>query len=141
MAIRVVPDTNCLVSALIFRHGDLGGLRLLWQSGDIVPIVCRESVAELIRVLGYPKFKLEKHEIESLLADILPWAETFALHKAGGDIAALRDRDDAVFLHLAKESGTDFLVSGDRDLLELRERFAELHIITPSDLLKHKRGV
>jgi putative PIN family toxin of toxin-antitoxin system len=139
-AVRVVLDTNCLVSALIFSHGDLGGLRLLWQSGDIIPVICQDSVAELIRVLGYPKFKLEMSEIESLLADILPWTETFELVQDGEDIAVLRDRDDAVFIHLAKASGAAFLVSGDKHLLELREKFAELHIITPSDFLKHKRG-
>jgi putative PIN family toxin of toxin-antitoxin system len=138
--IRVVMDTNCLVSSLVFSHRDLGELRLLWQSGNIVPVVCRESVAELIRVLGYPKFNLEKHAVESLLADILPWTEACGLPKVNEDIAALRDRDDAVFIHLAKASGAAFLVSGDRHLLELRKKFAELHIVTPAELLKNIRG-
>ncbi len=67
--VRVVLDTNCLVSALIFSHGKAGQLRAAWQRGDIGPIVCRETVTELIRVLGYPKFKLEQEDIEKLLAD------------------------------------------------------------------------
>ena len=40
MTLRVVLDTNILLSALVFQQG-----RLAWQTGQIVPIVCRETVA------------------------------------------------------------------------------------------------
>ena len=95
---RVVLDTNCLVSALIFSHGRAGQLRIAWQRGDIIPVVCRESVAELLRVLGYPKFKLRHEDIKNLLADVLPWAETLELNSCDDNIEFLRDRDDAVFI-------------------------------------------
>ena len=117
---RVVLDTNCLVSALIFSHGRAGQLRIAWQRGDIIPVVCRESVAELLRVLGYPKFKLRHEDIKNLLADVLPWAETLELNSCDDNIEFLRDRDDAVFIRLARAADTAYLVSGDRHLLELR---------------------
>ena len=134
--VRVVLDTNCLVSALIFSHGKAGQLRAAWQRGDIVPNVCRETVTELLRVLGYPKFKLEQEDIENLLADILPWAETVAINTFHDAVELLRDKDDAVFIHLAQASSAVFLVSGDKHLLELRDIYPELHIVSLTEFLE-----
>jgi putative PIN family toxin of toxin-antitoxin system len=133
---RVVLDTNCLVSALIFSHGRAGQLRIAWQRGDIIPVVCRESVAELLRVLGYPKFKLRHEDIKNLLADVLPWAETLELNSCDDNIEFLRDRDDAVFIRLARAADTAYLVSGDRHLLELRGVFPELHIVSLAEFME-----
>ena len=115
--VRVVLDTHCLVSALIFSRGKAGQLRLAWQRGDIILLLCHETVSELIRVLGYPKFKLDRKEIESLLADILPWAETAKVDISRDAIELLRDSDDAVFIRLAQTTGAAFLVSGDSCLV------------------------
>ena len=139
MTPRVVLDTNCLVSALIFSHGRIAELRQLWQIGGIIPVVCRETVTELLRVLSYPKFNLQKQEIDSLLAEFLPWAEIFTLELPLEEIPVLCDQDDAMFIHLARASGTAFLVSGDKHLLELRQAFPELHITTPAEFLEHLR--
>lgn len=134
--IRVVLDTNCLVSALIFSRGKAGQLRAAWQRGDIIPLVCRESVTELIRVLGYPKFKLEQEDIESLLADILPWTETVEMSTGYDAIESLRDKDDAVFIRLSQATGAAFLISGDKHLLELRDTFPELHIVSLAEFME-----
>ena len=125
-----------LVSALIFSHGRAGQLRIAWQRGDIIPVVCRESVAELLRVLGYPKFKLRHEDIKNLLADVLPWAETLELNSCDDNIEFLRDRDDAVFIRLARAADTAYLVSGDRHLLELRGVFPELHIVSLAEFME-----
>lgn len=53
---RVVFDTNVLVSALVFRS--LQWLVDAWQTKRVHPLVSKETVAELRRVLGYPKFGL-----------------------------------------------------------------------------------
>ena len=134
--VRVVLDTNCLVSALIFSHGKTGQLRSAWQRGDITPLACRETVTELIRVLGYPKFKLEQEDIKSLLADILPWTETVEIDSSDDAIESLRDKDDAVFIHLAQATSAAFLISGDKHLLELRDAFPELHIVTLAEFME-----
>lgn len=134
--VRVVLDTNCLVSALIFSHGKAGQLRAAWQRGDIIPLVCRESITELIRVLGYPKFKLDQEDIESLLADILPWTEIVEMNTSHDAIESLRDEDDAVFIRLAQATGATFLVSGDKHLLELRDTFPELHIVSLAEFME-----
>lgn len=134
--VRVVLDTNCLVPVLTFSHGKAGQLRAAWQRGDIIPLVCRESITELIRVLGYQKFKLDQEDIESLLADILPWTETVEMNTSSDAIESLRDEDDAVFIRLAQATGATFLVSGDKHLLELRDTFPQLHIVSLAEFME-----
>ncbi len=116
---RAVFDTNVVVSALVFG-GRLRWLRRAWASGAVTPIVCRETTVELLRVLTYPKFRLDAADREALLADYLPFAETASLPSPLPELpVACRDRDDAVFLHLAIASGADLLISGDHDLTVL----------------------
>ena len=116
---RVVLDTHCVVSALLFSRGRLAWLRRAWQSGRVVPLVSRGTATELIRVLAYPKFNLEPGEREALLADTLPYAETFTTGDEPAP-AGLRDPADAMFIALAQQSRADMLVSGDEDILVLR---------------------
>lgn len=131
---RAVFDTNTVVSALLFRAGRLSWLRVTWRRGDVVPVVDRPAVSELIRVLAYPKFKLDGSEIEILLADFLPFAET--VDEAGEPPVRLpdcRDPDDQKFLRLAAASGADALVTGDGDLLDLRDD-VPFEILRPAEL-------
>lgn len=109
-------------------------LRQAWQEGRIVPVVCTETVRDLVRVLAYPKFRLEKEEIESLLGEFLPWARTVKLSMPCDGMESLRDRDDAVFIQLARQTGAAFLVSGDRHLLELKGLVPGVRIVSPGEL-------
>ncbi len=61
---RVVLDTNLVLSALVFQSGRLARLRLFWRSGVFTPLVSRTTAADLIRALGYAKFKLAAAEQE-----------------------------------------------------------------------------
>jgi putative PIN family toxin of toxin-antitoxin system len=131
---RVVLDTNCLVSALLFKSGRLAVLRYAWQRGAIQPIVCKETVAELIRVLAYPKFRLSREDIDILLTEFLPFAETWRVKHPTSPVPGLSDPADAVFIHLAKQSQADMLVSGDAHLLEME--VPEVRIIAPVSFLE-----
>ncbi len=121
--LRVVLDTNVVLSALLFEHGRLAWLRGTWQSSRVVPLVCRESAGELLRALSYPKFKLTAQEQEELLADFLPYAETVALPDKWPRLPRCRDPHDRVFLALARCADAEALVTGDKDLLALASRF------------------
>jgi predicted nucleic acid-binding protein len=68
--IRVVLDTNVLISALLFENGRLSWLRRGWHQGEISPVLSEPSARELTRVLTYPKFRLTQHDINGLLADL-----------------------------------------------------------------------
>lgn len=139
MTLRIVLDTNIVLSALLFRNGRLTGFRQAWQSGRIVPVVCRETATELLRVLAYPKFKLTEADREELLADFLPWAETTTLPEYPPALPKCRAPHDQVFLLLACTAGVDALVTGDADLLALRAEF-QPPILT-ADELKLRLGI
>jgi putative PIN family toxin of toxin-antitoxin system len=117
---RVVFDTNVVISALIFTRGQLAWLRAHWREQRVHPLVSRETADELVRVLAYPKFRLGADEIHQLLEDYLPAAETILTVKAGS-APTCRDSSDQKFIDLANAGHADVLVTGDADLLTLRE--------------------
>jgi putative PIN family toxin of toxin-antitoxin system len=128
---RVVLDTNVVLSALLFRSGRVVWLADEWQRGRIVPLVSRESVTELLRVLAYPKFKLETRERESVLGSFLPHSETVSVPQtAFAGLPDCRDADDVKFLALARAGRADFLMTGDADLLSV-SGFKTCPILTP----------
>ncbi len=131
---RLVLDTDVLLSALLFHDGALSWLRHAWQSDTIRPIASRDTIAELIRVLCYPKFRLTDDEREDLLGDYLPWCETVAIPNPI-EVPECRDPFDRPFQELALAARADALVTGDKDLLVLAEVFS-VPILTPDAFRK-----
>lgn len=124
-------DTNVVISALVFG-GRLRWLREAWAARLVSPVICRETITELLRVLAYPKFRLDAAEQGLLLAEYLPFAETAVLPNPRPELPLrCRDRDDAIFLHLAIMSRADLLVSGDADLTDLQTAYP---VVSPSAL-------
>ena len=116
--IRVVLDTNVLVSALLFG-GIPGKLIPLWKSKRITPLLSREILDEYLRVLAYPKFNLTKDEILFIITqEILPWFEIVESTRKGISYV-LEDPEDDKFIHCAISGKADFLISGDQHLLLL----------------------
>lgn len=115
---RVVFDTNVVLSALVFG-GAIGRLRLAWQAGACIPLASAATAHELMRVLAYPKFRLDAAAQEELLADYLPYAEVIRIADPPPAVPACRDPFDLPFLHLAVAGKAHALVSGDGDLLAL----------------------
>ena len=122
-AVRVVLDTNVVLSALVFRGGAAGQLRLAWQRGSLLPLVSKDTARELVRVLAYPKFRLSQAEQDELLADYLPYAETVRIPQPPPTVPDCRDVLDLPFMHLAVAGKAQVLVSGDRDLLAIAAEF------------------
>jgi len=136
---RVVLDTNVAVSALVFREGRLAWLREAWAARRVVPLVSAETVAELVRVLAYPKLKLSEEDTKNVLAHYMEHAE--AVREAGASIRVpeCRDPDDRKFLQLAFAAKADALVTGDEDLLTLAGK-SRVPILTPDALKAELRA-
>lgn len=115
---RVVFDTNTVLSALLFGHGQLSWLREHWRRDEVAVLVSKPTVGELIRVLTYPKFELDKVEIEALLADYLPFTQPVVVAPQPQS-PRCKDMDDQMFVDLAIQGRADVLVTGDRALLEM----------------------
>lgn len=87
---------------------------------------------KLLRVLVYPKFRLEPIDRDRLLEDLLPWCESWG-EAIPSSRHRVRDPHDQVFLDLALAAATPVLVSGDADLLALKEEVVPLQIVNPAD--------
>lgn len=133
MSRRVVFDSGVVISALLFAGGRLAWLRRHWREGGCVPLVSRATAAELIRVLAYPKFRLNAEDRHDLLAEYLPFCEAVtAITECN---ARCRDAKDQPFLDLAQSGNAEFLVTGDADLREMagRTRFS---IVSAAEYLR-----
>lgn len=124
---RVVLDTNVLVSAILFTKGHMVWLRENWSKGRFLPLIDTPCAKELLRVLAYPKFHLTQDDIQTLLGAYLPFTE--AVNTADAKASKLprcRDPHDQKFLALAQAGKADVLVTGDHALLALagQTRFA-----------------
>jgi len=131
----VVIDTNVVLSALLFR-GELARLHDLWKDGTIRPIMSRDTFDELKRTLAYPKFKLTGDEIAFLLEEeILPFFEVIEYVP---DIEGIsRDPDDDIFIALALSGKAPYIITGDRDLLDI-SRYKGIRFVSPAQFLKKK---
>ena len=123
--VRVVLDTNVVLSALVFRGGAAGRVRRAWQQGVLLPLASAVTVQELVRVLAYPKFRLSQPDQDELLADYLPYTETVRIPQPPPKVPACRDVLDEPFMHLSVVGKAQVLVSGNRDLLAIAAEFEQ----------------
>ncbi len=123
---RVVLDTNVVLSALVFGGGLAGRLRMAWQNQEVLPSVNTETAQELMRVLAYPKFRLPASDQQQLLADYLPYTQTVTMPALMPPVPECRDPYDLMFMRLAVVGQARVLVSGDKDLLTLATAFKSM---------------
>jgi uncharacterized protein len=130
--VRVVLDTNAVVSALLFT-GISSELVSLWQKDLIMLLLSREILDEYLRVFSYPKFKLSEEEIKELIQEeILPYAEVVRPKRRLRVVQ--RDPSDNKFLECAVAGKARVIISGDKDLLSLG-RYRQVRIQTPAQFL------
>ena len=130
---RVVLDTNILVSALLFR-GAVSGLAGLWKKGEIVPLISQATFKEFRDVLAYPKFSLTEKERRTIIEDeILPFFEVIEVQEEIS--GSCRDPEDDKFLACAISASADYIISGDKDLCDMRI-YKSTRIIKASEFLK-----
>ena len=121
---RVVLDTNLVLSAVVFTHGRLVALRHAWHEERCRPLVSQATVAEFMRALTYPKFKLSPAHQGELLGDYLPFCVTVRMPAEPPRTPPCRDPFDIPFLQLAITGKADYLATGDRALLSLAKQFS-----------------
>ena len=129
---RVVLDTNTVVSALLFS-GISSKLVSLWQKGLITPLLSREILDEYLRVLSYPKFDLSEGEIKELIQEeILPYAEVVKPKRRLRVVQ--RDPSDNKFVECAVAGKARVIISGDKELLSFG-RYRQIRIQSPAQFL------
>jgi len=131
--LKVVLDTNVLVSALLFK-GELSKLLFPLKQKKFILLFSEETLNEFIKVLHYPKFSLTEDEIEYLLQfEILPYSKivevTFKFDKE-----ICPNKNDQKFLELAVSAKANYIITGDKDLLNLKE-INKIKILSPKEFL------
>jgi putative PIN family toxin of toxin-antitoxin system len=131
--VRVVLDTNVLVSALLFT-GISSALVPLWQKNAVTVLLSRAMLDEYLRVLSYPKFQLSEEEIKELIQEeLLPYASVIRPRRRLRVVK--RDPSDDKFLECAVAGRAQCIISGDRDLLSLG-RYRNVRILSPARFLE-----
>lgn len=116
--IRLVIDTNLWIHFLISNRLPFLD-KLLVKKGSVL-IFSQQLLREFIEVARRPKF--QKYFIEEDLAEILGFihAKSNFIHITT-EINICRDKKDNFLLSLAVDGSADYLITGDKDLLDLRE--------------------
>ena len=126
--IRVVLDANVLVSGLAYPKGLPGKIGEAWLTGSLVIVVSRYILDEMVRVLPkLPANRRTPEEIRDLAEGFLGLAQIVVAHSKIEH--ALRDPADQHVLGTLRASQADYLITGDKDLLALSDRYP---ILTPA---------
>ena len=132
---RVVLDTNVLVSGLMFPDSLPGVIVRTWREAGYDLVVSREQLAEIGRVLAYPKIRAilgwDADTIERFLKQLYLRAEIIDI--AGVEVEIPEDRDDDPILATLVAGAADCLITGDGHLLALRDRYK---ILSPVEFAK-----
>ncbi len=132
-ALRVVLDTNLLVSYLLTHGKTMSRIIDFWENGNIDVLVSPTIIEELVEVLQRPRLKQHMVSDPQDLIDLL----LSTAKQTSGDLTlqgACRDPKDDKFLACAVEGEASYLVSGDKDLLSLGT-FRDVSIIRPIDFV------
>jgi putative PIN family toxin of toxin-antitoxin system len=126
--LRVVLDTNVLVSGLAYPGSVPGRIVGIWRQGGLDVVLSRYILDEMVRVLPrLSRIHLSSSEIRDL-ADSLMFLGDIVEPDAEQD-SSLRDPADQQVLATLRASKADYLITGDKDLLALAEKYP---IVTPS---------
>lgn len=125
---RVVLDTNVLVSGIAYPESVPGRIVRVWRQGGLDVVLSRYILDEMSRVLPrLSRISLSPGEIRDLADSFMFLADI--VEPDGEQDAALRDAADQQVLATLRVSGADYLITGDKDLLALAESFP---IVTPA---------
>ena len=129
---RVILDTNLWISFLI--NDSYKEIDHLIKNDQIKLIFSIELLDEFIEVVNRPKFNkyFKDYDIIQLLNMFDDFAILVDVHS---NLDLCRDKKDNFLLNLAKDSKSDYLITGDQDLLIL-ERIDNCKIIQYSNFLK-----
>ncbi len=133
---RVVLDTNVLISALLWRKRSWEIFRLA-SSGKIIICTSREILQEFSRVLFYPHISARLQKVgktPSMVTDEL-LAATSYYDQTPTIFLITEDPSDNAILACAAAAKPDFIISGDRHLLKLKN-FQGIPIVAPAQFLK-----
>ncbi|MBF0531631.1 MAG: putative toxin-antitoxin system toxin component, PIN family [Candidatus Omnitrophica bacterium] len=134
--LKVVIDTNQFVSAFLNHHGPSADLLQCWRRQQFILVISPAILREIKKVLDYSRIKqkyfLKDADIQALFvlleqeAVLIPYPEPVRIIKD--------DPDDDKFIACALAADADYIVSGDRHLLDIG-KYQSIKIVKVRDFL------
>lgn len=126
--LRVVLDTNVLVSGLAYPGSIPGRIVGAWRQGALDVVLSHYILDELVRVLPrLSNVQLSPVEVRDLADSLMFLADI--VEPSGVEEPALRDAADQPVLLTLLASKAQYLITGDKDLLVLAGRYS---VVTPA---------
>ena len=142
---RAVLDTNVLISATLSRGGNEDRILRAWKRGLFDLVLSPQILEEMGRALLYEKLQRYRWMNEREVVELVELLAQESLLVGGNvSVKACRDPDDDKFLAAAIEASAEYIVSVDKDLLNLKS-YGNAMIVAPASFRKilqraEKRG-
>jgi putative PIN family toxin of toxin-antitoxin system len=133
--VKVVLDTNVLISGIFFKDTIPFQILMKWLEGRFLVYATPNILDEYLRVIA----ELESQREPALFyqwTDVLSEACHLIPDTDLKTISDLRDPSDAKFIFCAWNCGAQYLVTGDKDLTALGPQYGPTKIITPREFIK-----
>jgi uncharacterized protein len=131
---RVVLDTNILVSALLVQTGNPAAIYRAWQEGVFTLLICAEQIDELRAALHKPRIaeRIKPYRAGRLVNELKELAESIGSLPR---VERSADPTDDFLLALAEAGEADYLVTGGRSGLLALSRHKATRIISANDFV------
>lgn len=131
--LRIVPDTNVLISALIVEGNEYRLIEKCFKR-KILLITSADVLDEFKEVALRPKFGFTEEKVDDFVNALIEAAEVvMPIERISG---VCRDPDDNKLLEAALEGKADYIISGDKDLLILK-KFRNVKLVPAAALLRN----
>lgn len=133
---RAVLDTNVVISATLIEGGNEDRILRAWQRGAFQLVLSPQILEEMGRVLFSERIRkfrwMDDADVVALLQIL---AAESVLVPGRLKVKASRDPADDKFLAAAVEGKTEYVVTGDKDLLVLKA-YRRVEIVTPGRFVR-----
>ena len=134
--LRVTPDTNILVSGLVYQRGKPYQLLRMALAGEINMTVSQAIMDEMADVLAR-KFNMSDDFIAD--AKVIVHNAARVVKPAVALDVVKDDPDDSKIVECAVTAGSDYIITGDRHLLKLKQ-YDSIRILKVADFMTAARG-
>jgi uncharacterized protein len=126
---RVVLDTNILISALLIQTGNPAAIYRGWQQGQFTVLTCAEHLDEVRATLRKPAIseRLKPYKAGGLVNELKKIAEHVDELPR---VRRSRDAGDDFLLALSEAGRADYLVTGDKSGLLALKRHKGTRIVS-----------
>jgi hypothetical protein len=136
MALKVVLDTNVLVSGLIVANGPSGRILDAVRQGNLTLVTSPQLLQEFSDVVARPRIARKYPKVAEQAETVIDFFRANATLVSGQPVEAVvaADPDDDAVIACAVQGEAEYIVSGDEHLLNLGQH-GSIRIVTPSQFI------